>query len=274
MSDNENPISINNLAELSPIPMLATDETGTITWVNQALTDICELKADSFLTYSKDTLPSIPHRALFEEDTDLIHIKGVDTAECWLEPKKACVIDDTNKAITLHCYHDVSRYIVCRQENAALEGLIKVLEIKDDATGLANQRGINLVMDLHLARSRRYQSPFCLIKMNVSFNKQIAGDTEKQDEVMLSISRFLRERLRWVDQISRWDESSFVIMLPETETENAQNIENEMKECKSSIQFPTGMNEDSFNVKAAAICWQKGDDNKSMINKADEKLAI
>lgn len=271
MANNIKTTSIKNIGEYAPIPMMATDETGKIVWTNAALNEICNLTADDLVGYTKEDLPSVAHRALFKQG-ELIHIKGVDVPECWLEVKLAQSTDANDQKVSLHYYHDVSQFIVYRQENAALEETIKFLEIKDSVTGLANQRGISLIMDLHLSRSRRYQNPFCLIKILVSITENADDSQQLLNSVMLSISRFLRERLRWVDQISRWDDNNFVILLPETEGHDAEAIRAEINDSKQNLELLDDVTADNFSFKTASVCWQKGDDQRTLIEKADTLL--
>ncbi len=112
------------------------------------------------------------------------------------------------------------------KKNLELSNLNRKLEelsIKDDLTGLYNRRKMDQELEKCLYIWERYNRPFSIIIIDIDDFKKI-NDTYGHligDMVLEKISKIIRENIRKSDIASRWGGEEFLILLPETNLQNA-----------------------------------------------------
>jgi diguanylate cyclase (GGDEF)-like protein len=90
--------------------------------------------------------------------------------------------------------------------------------LTDVLTGLKNRRGFQEAARAEIERARRHQQPFTLALLDLDDFKRV-NDTLGHgagDDVLVAVSRLLRERLRVVDVVCRVGGDEFALLLPET----------------------------------------------------------
>jgi diguanylate cyclase (GGDEF)-like protein len=163
---------------------------------------------------------------------------------------------------------DVSAQQQLSEENARLRQQVEAMQLTDELTGLPNKRAISQALDLHISRSRRYQNPLSVVLVHVDL--QHAGDVKplSADPVTLSVSRFLRDRLRWVDQIARWEDQLFLLVLPETSESDARGLLNKIAAEQDYVVLPEALGKLRPQLTFGMACWTKGDDIRTLLRKA------
>jgi len=124
---------------------------------------------------------------------------------------------------------------------AALERIYSQKELKyktfhDSLTDLYNRSYLEEEMQ-RLDTER--QLPISLIMVDVNGMK-IVNDTyghEKGDELLIKVADILRENTRDEDIVSRWAGDEFVILLPQTEAEKAEEIGRRIKKACEGAEF-------------------------------------
>jgi GGDEF domain-containing protein len=86
--------------------------------------------------------------------------------------------------------------------------------------------------------------------------------------VTLSVSRFLRDRLRWVDQIARWEDQLFLLVLPETSESDARGLLNKIAAEQDYMVLPEALGKLRPQLTFGMACWTKGDDIRTLLRKA------
>jgi diguanylate cyclase (GGDEF)-like protein len=96
----------------------------------------------------------------------------------------------------------------------------------DSLTEVANRRHFKTVVDAEIARSIRYQHPLSMLLIDVDHFKELNDNFghSKGDEILKTIARKLKENSRNSDFIARWGGEEFVILAPETSSQNAMVI--------------------------------------------------
>ena len=133
-------------------------------------------------------------------------------------------------------------------DNAKLFEKTQEMAITDSLTGLFNRRYYYVILDNEIERAKRYQSPLSLIMIDIDHFKQVndkfghlAGD-----EVLQSVSEMSKKLLRQIDTMFRYGGEEFIIILPETNQEEALNVaerirstiaETEIKIKKGSVML-------------------------------------
>ena len=105
----------------------------------------------------------------------------------------------------------------------AFQGEIETQAVTDSLTGLGNSRRFRESLSAELKRSDRTGRPFCIVFVDVDDFKDINdrfGHVEA-DYVLASIGRAMASQLRGRDLICRWGGDEFIILLPETDRNEA-----------------------------------------------------
>jgi diguanylate cyclase (GGDEF)-like protein len=93
----------------------------------------------------------------------------------------------------------------------------------DEVTGLLNRRALNEIGEYELARSIRLDRPIAVAMVDLDNYKEI-NDKHNHligDKVLKEISRIFRENVRNIDIVGRYGGDECVIIMPETDLENA-----------------------------------------------------
>jgi PleD family two-component response regulator len=98
-------------------------------------------------------------------------------------------------------------------------------------------------------------------------------NAEPEDEVILAVSRFLGERLRWVDMIARWEEHQFILVLPETSIDDGHRLLNKIRQGFGESALSTQSSDSHIMLYVGLAEWQKGDDVRLLLQRAMEALA-
>jgi len=128
------------------------------------------------------------------------------------------------------------------QLKTELVNMVRSLDLAsrvDGMTGLANRRDIMEKIDREATRSKRHQHPFTLLLVNVDDYKKV-NDTYSYntgDDVLVELARVLRSCVRNEDICARWGGDEFLILLPETATENSLPVANKIIEAMCMTEF-------------------------------------
>ncbi|MCK9216648.1 MAG: diguanylate cyclase [Firmicutes bacterium] len=101
----------------------------------------------------------------------------------------------------------------------------------DSLTGLLNQRGMKERIESEIQRFDRYGNVFSLIMCNIYIGKRIGTSIKEEvrDFIISEMAKTLKGNLRGVDTIGRWEDNSFLILLPETNSVSAIKTANKIK---------------------------------------------
>jgi diguanylate cyclase (GGDEF)-like protein len=86
------------------------------------------------------------------------------------------------------------------------------------------------------------------------------------------VSRYLRDRLRWVDQIGRWADDEFLLVLPETAVDDARGLIDKIRNEQASMQLPQPYDDLHPRLAFGLACWNKGDDMRTLLRRAQQDL--
>lgn len=109
----------------------------------------------------------------------------------------------------------------------------------DGMTGLANRRDIMEKIDREATRSQRHGHPFTILLVNIDDFKRV-NETHSYnagDDVLVEIARVLRSCVRNEDICARWGGEEFLILLPETNTDNSLPVASKVLEAMSMTEF-------------------------------------
>lgn len=133
----------------------------------------------------------------------------------------------------------IASQIAISYDRCSLYTQTKELSVRDELTHLFNRRYFQNVLLSEFKRATRYNRPLSLLMIDVDHFKQF-NDTHghlKGDLALKSIAQALSQSIREVDILARYGGEEFVLLLPNTDLNNAytvaeklrKKIENEMR---------------------------------------------
>jgi diguanylate cyclase (GGDEF)-like protein len=132
-------------------------------------------------------------------------------------------------------------------ESEAMKERYQHLSMVDGLTGLFNRRYFFPEAESQLSRSIRYEQSFSLLLLDVDYFKQINDRWGHQtgDNVLKAIAAELKYVTRQSDIVARLGGEEFIIVLPNTDTEGAdqiaQRIQERMRQLKLDGEGPEGV---------------------------------
>lgn len=145
------------------------------------------------------------------------------------------------------------------------------LAITDGLTGLYNARYFYGVLDVEIARTKRYSTPFSIVLFDIDNFKRL-NDTyghQAGDDVLRMIADVLRVESRKSDIMARYGGEEFIAILPNTPKIEAFGIANRIREAVSNKVF---LSDPSINVTISggvASCPEDAQDTKTLLYCAD-----
>jgi diguanylate cyclase (GGDEF)-like protein len=146
----------------------------------------------------------------------------------------------------------------------------------DSLTGLFNRRAFEKKVAEEFERAKRYQHPLSLLILDIDNFKTI-NDTYGHhggDTALIRISEILKAKTRRSDFPTRYGGEEFVLVLPETDQENAVQVAAKIQDEIRSFKF--GVNGKQFSltisVGISSIPTQDYTDWNRMLNAADQAL--
>jgi diguanylate cyclase (GGDEF)-like protein len=148
---------------------------------------------------------------------------------------------------------------------------IKRLSEEDYLTKLHNRRKIHEILENEISRSKRYNSTFAVILLDID-NFKITNDKfghNAGDQVLVQITDIIRKTIRESDIASRWGGEEFLVFCPHTNNDGAFSLAEKLRNNIEKKEFgEAGYKTSSFGV--AQI--EHADTVQSLVQRADEAL--
>lgn len=116
---------------------------------------------------------------------------------------------------------------------------MRQLARRDPLTGLYNRRAFMERIKEEASRAQRYKSPFALALCDIDFFKNIndAHGHDCGDFTLTEIASIMKNNLQKKDFVARWGGEEFMILMPDTNLENAVGIAERLRSAVSSAIF-------------------------------------
>lgn len=161
---------------------------------------------------------------------------------------------------------DVSELKRIEAEREELLGKVQEMARRDPLTGLPNRRALEEQLPQVMARARRTEAPLSLALLDIDYFKKY-NDTHGHlagDEVLRACAREWDGALRGEDTIARVGGEEFLVLLPETNGEQAAEIVERLRE-----KTPMGQ-----TCSAGLACWDHAETIDDLLRRADEALYL
>lgn len=145
------------------------------------------------------------------------------------------------------------------------------LATTDALTGLRNRRAFDAFAAHEIKRAERNGEALSLILFDIDHFKQINDNFGHHigDDVLVRIAQLINGRIRASEILARWGGEEFIILLPQTDIENAVHLAGELRRLMETHSFPElGTVTASFGVTQLA----RGDTLDRLLRRADSAL--
>jgi diguanylate cyclase (GGDEF)-like protein/PAS domain S-box-containing protein len=161
---------------------------------------------------------------------------------------------------------DVTHLKQIEAEREELLGQVQEMARHDQLTGLSNRRALEEQLPRAMARARRNRSPLCVAILDIDHFKEyndshghLAGD-----EVLRACAKAWDSALRGEDMIVRFGGEEFLVLLPDTPTEQATEIVERLRS-----KTPMGQ-----TCSAGLACWDFAESIDDLLGRADKALYL
>ena len=151
------------------------------------------------------------------------------------------------------------------------EDKLKEMASTDALTGICNRRRFNEVLNVEIARSKRFTTPFTLIIFDIDHFKHI-NDTFGHpvgDQVLIKLALLVSSKIRNTDLFARWGGEEFTVLAANCDTYSPHSLAEKLRKLIEEYQFSeVGRVTCSFG----ATQYRAGDDQESIFKRADNNL--
>lgn len=140
---------------------------------------------------------------------------------------------------------------------------MRTLADTDPLTGLLNRNGFVAVANREHALAERTGNPLTLAVLDLNHFKQV-NDIQGHaagDKLLADVGRFWRERLRTGDILARHGGDEFVLLLPATSPDGAEEVLARLNNMELPITWSVGVSE-----------WKPGEPLSTCLDRADGRL--
>lgn len=159
-------------------------------------------------------------------------------------------------------------------ESRAHEARAQHLATRDELTGLLNRRAFNALARRDLARALRQQHPLCLAFIDLDHFKRLNDNHGHSygDQVLRAFAASWQAQLRATDALARYGGEEFVLLLPDTDLEDALGLLGRARTAVTAAVVVAGSAPVALTFSVGLAQAVAGDDFDSLLGRADQAL--
>lgn len=149
---------------------------------------------------------------------------------------------------------------------------LKRLSITDSLTGIYNRMKIDTVLQYQHDLYARYKAPCGIIMVDIDYFKEVNDRFGHQtgDYVLKQFTQILQTHVRATDVIGRWGGEEFLIICPNTDIEQTENVAKHLKEKIAAYHFTNGVKR--LTASFGVSCFSNGKTIDDIIIEVDKAL--
>ena len=177
-----------------------------------------------------------------------------------------------NEFLTARAEVSLAQNKINQLETELLEMGEKVHE--DHLTGILNRRGLDNAFERETSRSMRHQIPVCYALLDIDNFKKLNDTHGHQvgDDALVYLVESIKDTTRPEDIVSRYGGEEFVILLPNTDLEEAVHILSRIRRNLTKKFFLHENKRLLITFSAGIAQLQPGESQESIFKRADEAL--
>ncbi|WP_417529855.1 GGDEF domain-containing protein [Marinobacter lipolyticus] len=171
-------------------------------------------------------------------------------------------------------------YVLDQSRRRSKLGLLKLAQEfeyaakHDTLTGLANRREVLAQLENEYQRYLRNSRTFSVLLMDIDLFKSVNDKYGHHigDEMIKLVASTLREQCRKVDTLARWGGEEYLVLLPETNTEEAVKTANRIREAVSRKSVNADGQDVAATISVGAATIRNAESVDRLLQRADEGL--
>lgn len=205
--------------------------------------------------------------AEISKEEDVIR-KATGERVCRIVHKRRSVYFD-GRPVVIGIDHNITRWRVAEQ---ALQQLAQ----QDPLTGMANRRHFQALAGQLLERLARYPEPLALILIDLDHFKLVNDrfGHHAGDQVLVQTTLRLKDALRRADIPGRWGGEEFIILLPRTGLDEAQQVAERLRHALAASPLGCDAGEIRITLSAGVAGFRSGETLDCLIARADAALYV
>lgn len=145
----------------------------------------------------------------------------------------------------------------------------------DELTGLLNMRAFNTILEKEIAAAARYNTPYTVLMIDVDELKQINDHFGHSagSRMVRTVGSSLKNCVRNSDVLARYGGDEFVVLMPQTSTENALVAAERIRAAIDNTSFDMNGNRVAATVSIGIASYPDGvAEAEAVLDKADVAL--
>lgn len=151
---------------------------------------------------------------------------------------------------------------------------LKLLSLEDPLTGVGNRRAMEVELKHSQAQSERLQNSYALALLDIDFFKKFndAYGHQAGDDALRIVAQTAKEALREADRFFRYGGEEFLILMPNTETDEAKICAERVREAIEQLGMENRDTDRGALTVSLGVVAAIAGDWQVMIKKADKAL--
>ncbi len=166
-------------------------------------------------------------------------------------------------------------------ENATLHQKTEELSVVDELTGIYNYRYFSKKLSQEIKRASRYKQSLSLLMIDIDWFKR-CNDTYGHifgNRVLQELAQRIKDSIGDVDVVSRYGGEEFAVILPQTNSKDAQMIGERIRHRVESLPFVGEERDSSLKVRVTvslgvATSPDNGTSVEDLVEKVDQALYL
>ncbi len=144
----------------------------------------------------------------------------------------------------------------------------------DGLTGLLNRLALDMRLQQEMARWKRQGHPLSVIMLDVDHFKQVNDKFGHQtgDRVLCELARRMAVVARESDIVARYGGEEFVLVLPDTNLEQARIVAGKLRETVARLKFRYEQNPVPVTISAGVAQVRRDEDMNAVMSRVDQAL--
>jgi diguanylate cyclase (GGDEF)-like protein/PAS domain S-box-containing protein len=246
---------LSRAVEFSPVSIMITNKDGKIEYVNPKFSSstgysLEEVRGRTPGILKSDKTPPEIYRELWQTISSGKEWRGEilnrkkDGELYWGYASISAITDSTgNITHFVAVYENITARKEAEEKIQLLNAELEQLSHTDSLTGINNRGYLFELAEREFNIAMRYKQPFSVMFFDIDHFKKI-NDTfghAMGDQVLQQLIQVVRAEIRSADEIGRYGGDEFVVLLPQTSSQEALSLTERIHTSVSSLRIQTGI---------------------------------
>jgi diguanylate cyclase (GGDEF)-like protein len=172
---------------------------------------------------------------------------------------------------------NLEKTVALKEANRKIKSLnrrLKYLATHDKLTKIHNRRSFLSYLEKDMQRAKRTGNHLSMLMFDIDYFKKV-NDTYGHlagDAVLHELAELIKNSIREVDILGRYGGEEFLIILPDTDKEEAVVLGERILDLVREMKVETEKKTISITISIGITCFKKGDTIETFIERVDKAL--